>query len=244
MTPGSDYSGDGICWLIYDFKESQNEQESHLYEADLIFPTVNLNNKNICILELQYCVFTDIVRFSFQTKLFFMLSNDEGETWRTVDSVFAVPYLPTCDWIQKTILINNHFEDFDNIKFCVKAVGYYQNSQKHGGVSSAFIDDIRFWSGGEYIKSITDEAKNIMINITPNPAKTNFIVSAKLDNLNSDITLKISDLAGKVLKEININDADRDFNCTVDTKTLPAGVYIVTLEYAGQVIIKKVIIEK
>ena len=71
------------------------------------------------------------------------------------------------------------------------------------------------------------------VSLSPNPARDNVILAiAKIRN--TDVTVTISDILGNKVM-MTTETADYNFNKTIDVHTLPAGVYMVKVEYADQV---------
>ncbi len=77
--------------------------------------------------------------------------------------------------------------------------------------------------------------------LSPNPAHGNVVIGiAKIRN--TDVTVTISDIIGNKVFTSK-ETADYNFNKTIDIHELPAGVYMVKVEYADQVTTTRLIKE-
>jgi len=74
--------------------------------------------------------------------------------------------------------------------------------------------------------------KNVTFTIAPNPAKEN--VSILYDGLESNPTIEIFDLTGRLIASFNTNDHERV--STINTSQYPAGIYIVVLKVKDTIV--------
>ena len=74
----------------------------------------------------------------------------------------------------------------------------------------------------------TAEATAFNLAVYPNPVQD--ILEIEIDNLGK-LNCKILDLSGKLIKEINLNEGERNFS----TSFLNAGVYLLEIKTEGNI---------
>lgn len=109
----------------------------------------------------------------------------------------------------------------DNVKDFneVRVIAFVQNI----GTKEIYQSEI---STPQLVSGISDVADaNASFSIYPSLTSSNFTVA--LNKLNGKVTVRIMDLAGRILQEQAMNAV----NTTLSTNAMPAGVYLVTVEH-------------
>ena len=83
----------------------------------------------------------------------------------------------------------------------------------------------------------TDTGVKPGFNIYPNPGNGNFTVTMDLADDNSERTIRIINMNGQLVKQVNVKDQTR-----INIKVEEAGVYLVQLQSNKQIIIKKLVV--
>lgn len=91
--------------------------------------------------------------------------------------------------------------------------------------------------------AINEIESNSKLNIYPNPTNTNTTVSFSLSN-ESNVTINVTDLAGKVIYTNALGTVNGAQNVTVNTENLTSGVYMVNVSINGTVSTEKLIVKK
>ena len=91
--------------------------------------------------------------------------------------------------------------------------------------------------------AINEIESNSKLNIYPNPTNTNTTVSFSLTN-KSNVTINVTDLAGKVVYTNALGTVNGAQNVTVNTENLTSGVYMVNVSINGTVSTEKLIVKK
>lgn len=232
-------SGNPLCWLIYDCEDTNSNVR--LKQADLDFPAVNLNSKNTSLIELYFALYNNSTFSIRPDLLIFMASKDNGVSWKEIKRIekTGVNY----DWTKLTLWLNDYFDEFDNIILRVRAAKQTnpQDYMSDERVCAAFIDDVKFWSSKNPIKSIaTENEEDNEIIITPNPANSSCKIYVNQENKCEKLKIYISDINGNILKEFELANNELLLN----TKELASGVYTVIVKSKEKTRSKKIIIER
>ena len=91
--------------------------------------------------------------------------------------------------------------------------------------------------------AINEIESNSKLNIYPNPTNTNTTVSFSLSN-ESNVTINVTDLAGKIVYTNTLGTVNGAQNVTVNTENLTSGVYMVNVSINGTVSTEKLIVKK
>lgn len=91
--------------------------------------------------------------------------------------------------------------------------------------------------------SINEVENNFGLNVYPNPANTTATVSMQLSN-EADVTINVSDLAGKVVYSNSLGMVNGTQNVTVNTDALTSGVYMVNVSVDGVISTQKLVVRK
>jgi len=81
------------------------------------------------------------------------------------------------------------------------------------------------------------------MSVYPNPTNTNTTVSFSLSN-ESNVTINVTDLAGKVVYTNALGTVNGAQNVNVNTENLTSGVYMVNVSVNGTVSTEKLIVRK
>ncbi|NLJ14151.1 MAG: T9SS type A sorting domain-containing protein, partial [Ignavibacteria bacterium] len=236
FTPKKTESGNPLCWLIYDFKDTNSKVR--IEQADLYFPSVQINNKSTSVIELYFALYNSTV-YDIKTPdlLIFMASNDNGNSWKEMKRIEKID--KNYDWTKVTFWLNDYFDEFDNIILRVRAAKQHKITEKK--FCAAFIDDVKFWSSKNPIKSIaTENEEDNEIIITPNPANSNCKIYVNQENKDEKLKIYISDINGNILKEFELASNELLLN----TKELASGVYTVIVKSKEKTRSKKIVIER
>ena len=96
-------------------------------------------------------------------------------------------------------------------------------------------------SDDNFYPTIDDE--KYQFSVSPNPAK-GFISALITSTENTDMTLKLMDSTGKLLKERNIQLAVGDNRQDFNLEQLSNGIYFLMLEQNGSVKVQKFVVSK
>ncbi len=92
--------------------------------------------------------------------------------------------------------------------------------------------------------SIEENAAVYELNMFPNPATESTTVSFNLKN-NADVTVVVTDLAGKTVSSATVTNAAAGKNkVAINTATMAAGVYTVNFLANNTMITKKLVVRK
>jgi hypothetical protein len=89
------------------------------------------------------------------------------------------------------------------------------------------------------VNEVTD---GVNVNVYPNPSNGKFEVAVTLDE-KSDVIIKITDVLGKVINSVNVNQVT-EANVPVDLSQVSAGVYFVQVINGNSITTKKISINK
>ena len=87
-----------------------------------------------------------------------------------------------------------------------------------------------------------DEQIDAMFKLYPNPASDFAVVALQL-NADSDVSMKLIDMSGKVLASRNYGTMNGISEIMLNTSDLTAGVYLVEVTVNGSKMIKRLIVE-
>ncbi len=91
--------------------------------------------------------------------------------------------------------------------------------------------------------SVSELENNVGMSVYPNPTNTNTTVSFSLTN-ESNVTINVTDLAGKVVYTNALGTVNGAQNVNVNTENLTSGVYMVNVSVNGTVSTEKLIVRK
>ncbi|MDH4474129.1 MAG: T9SS type A sorting domain-containing protein [Fluviicola sp.] len=92
--------------------------------------------------------------------------------------------------------------------------------------------------------SVDENTADFSVNVFPNPAVNEATVSFELTNT-SDVTLTVTDLAGKVVYTNNLgNTTAGKHNVEINTAVLAGGIYAVNFSANNSVVTKKLVVKK
>ncbi len=244
-----------ICWYINDYENTQGK----VTIADLIFPNLQVNNNNICWIELYFYYGIDYMDLDYEdtelndveptSQLIFSISKDNGATWKDVqayDALTGYSYSFQGSWEKLSFLVNDYFdntEHYTGIKLRIRAIGETGALKKYSAYA-ACIDDVTV---------LVDDIGNVGIeeptiikkySLFPNPASDNCTLSMDLTE-SSNISINISDMSGKNIMQIYDGYADIGlFSKQFNTKTLSSGMYSVVVKIGDKVKVEKLIINR
>jgi PKD repeat protein len=92
------------------------------------------------------------------------------------------------------------------------------------------------------ITSVNEVTDGVNVNVYPNPSNGKFEVAVTLDE-KSDVIIKITDVLGKVINSVNVNQVT-EANVPVDLSQVSAGVYFVQVINGNSITTKKISINK
>ncbi|OFY94437.1 MAG: hypothetical protein A3K10_02455 [Bacteroidetes bacterium RIFCSPLOWO2_12_FULL_31_6] len=90
---------------------------------------------------------------------------------------------------------------------------------------------------------LSNESENTEMNVYPNPAKSDLIVSLNISENSSNNLLIMVDLQGREVLNTSIVGVGT-VTKTIDLSSIPAGIYILSVKTANYTSCKKVIVEK
>jgi len=83
---------------------------------------------------------------------------------------------------------------------------------------------------------------DLSLQASPNPATDQSKLIYSIKNGNSNSIIKISDAAGRVIREFNLGKKSGEHEFSMDVSTLPPGIYFATLESGKEQTVQKIII--
>jgi len=100
-----------------------------------------------------------------------------------------------------------------------------------------------FVTGTDVTAGLTDLTQiDDLVQVYPNPATTSVSISLQLAD-QSDVTISVTDVAGKEISSRNYGQLNGSSTITINTSNTPAGVYFVNVKMDNAVTQKKVIIQ-
>lgn len=92
------------------------------------------------------------------------------------------------------------------------------------------------------IRTVNFEANN-RYQVYPNPVDNNFVTIGMKSKKNHDIQIKLFDLTGRIIKNVNLKDINSNPTYRLDIKELNAGMYILEINQGSEKYIEKLIVE-
>ncbi|MCF8277111.1 MAG: T9SS type A sorting domain-containing protein [Flavobacteriales bacterium] len=201
---------------------------------ELYGPSIDLSSASTMRLAFKYA-FAGQTDATNDTKLQLQVSRNCETTWVTRLSIVgnsletapaqSEPFAPTIEqWQQEDIGIpSSYLEDGFRFRFVFTSAGN----------NRLFLDDINV----DVTAGVEDSQRNAMdVSIHPNPAKEQLNVEFGLEEAN-ELSFSIVDLMGKSVMEIRAQEfASGAHFQRLDLKTLPAGIYFLSIRSnSGQV---------
>lgn len=87
-------------------------------------------------------------------------------------------------------------------------------------------------------------ANNTVLNTSPNPTTGISQVQFVSDEIQSELTLTVTDLTGKELNRLVYNDFDGKTNEYIDLSNQPQGVYFINAIHGDQTYVNKIVVQK
>ena len=104
-------------------------------------------------------------------------------------------------------------------------------------VANGFVNGTDVTAGLNNLSQIDD-----LVQVYPNPATTTVSVSLQIKE-QSDVTISVTDIAGKEISSKNYGQMNGASVITINTSNTPAGVYFVNVKMNNAITQKKVIIQ-
>ena len=202
---------------------------------------------NLSVLDPQNDVVTVSFRYSYRRRnnstddwLRFYVKSGCDQQWslkKTLHGVFLsdinqnTPWTPSdsSDWT--TVHVTNVTPTFFTGDFRLKF------NFENGDGNNFYLDDINIYGGGpsdDIISGLSEENEGLFdFGLYPNPTDGELNIQFDLQN-NSEVRLFIHDISGKVSQQYALNGTNGSNLVLLETDTLQAGVYFITLEINGE----------
>jgi hypothetical protein len=128
-----------------------------------------------------------------------------------------------------TAVINTYFKPKTGVGTATFRFVVFDDANPNDSAYVDIVYDIHAFTGVEDLK------QNLDVKLFPNPANNNATVSFSGNELESgNMTLEVSDMLGKKQKEIQLAAAQKQV--AINTESLKAGIYFVSIRKDGQVL--------
>ncbi|WP_107039495.1 zinc-dependent metalloprotease [Brumimicrobium mesophilum] len=176
------------------------------------------------------------------------ITNDCGESWvqrKTLrgnglsSEVAGNNWTPSSesDWV--TVHMTNITSQYwvDNFRFKFEF-------ESDGG-NNFYLDDINIYSGSENEEPVLALEKNTLnfkFNLFPNPAENSANVTFNLEN-SQNVNVSLMNMMGQTIQSNDIKAQTGDNLVMLDTESIQAGIYLVTVNIAGTQQVKRLIVK-
>lgn len=174
------------------------------------------------------------------TEQAFYVSTDDGQTWQPAGQASITPLLP--DWELRTFNLSDNPEANNNpelrfrILFGGESAGGSSGNNRFDNVSvhgTPMEDALREWQPGE------DGSEGVILEFFPNPATDKLYIRF---HTTGPAKLSLISLHGQVVQTQSVTTPG-SHEITLQTGSLPQGVFLLRLDYANNTIIERVILQ-
>jgi hypothetical protein len=151
---------------------------------------------------------------------------NDGEKW--INNIFSLSGNQSSNWLNAKVNITSYL---NSNTIAVRFIGTTGN----GASSDIALDDI----GIDIATGLSkQESNNQLFSVYPNPAKD--FVNIQLLKSNTNATISITDIQGRVFFEKNLETAN---SVQINTKDLAKGMYFISVKTDEEVNVSKIVVE-